>query len=281
MTRFKRREARDRERASGTAPLCSTTMALPADAKPTRSRMTVNAVLRYPEQRRALEGSPSLPALRPSRFPPSHGASPMAVMSPGAHYVNRIVDNILAFTEEEMRARGLPRRGSNSEARIAVWREALALFAQQMPSSEKFLSKVMIEFDHAISGLVDEVQRCEGKLTAAWLAQQQAEARAASATGEAEKVVKAMLAQKDEYDLAAILTDVMSEHQRARLAVLCLESLSEPMRKDALASPSLRESVDPQSSVALMLLQAQQAAEAARVEVLLLKREVRELSSSW
>ena len=256
-------------------------MAMPADAKPTRSRMTVNAVLRYPEQRRALEGSPSLPALRPSRFPPSHGASPMAVMSPGAHYVNRIVDNILAFTEEEMRARGLPRRGSNSEARIAVWREALALFAQQMPSSEKFLSKVMIEFDHAISGLVDEVQRCEGKLTASWLAQQQAEARAASATGEAEKVVKAMLAQKDEYDLAAILTDVMSEHQRARLAVLCLESLSEPMRKDALASPSLRESVDPQSSVALMLLQAQQAAEAARVEVLLLKREVRELSSSW
>lgn len=358
--------------------------------KPTRNRMAMNAVLRYPEQRRALEGSPSLPNLRrqprtvTSNSPPS--LSPPTL--PGQTGVDKMLGNLITYTEDEMRARGLSRHGPTSEGRLAVWREALALFAEQMPSSQRFLAQVMVEFDHAIAGLVAEVQDSEHKLSAAWSAQERAEDRAVAAKRDAEKLVKNILARRDadearsataneersrshltveltlnsifelaehqrlecisqaverlpiprrrylllrsmrklpaserstmllallstgrreagpatsptvagetggpssrdvggvdDVDSASVeaLLDVMPERLRARLGMMCFQSLSDTTRADSLSAVHVSAgttSTAPTDKQTALLQEAQAAADSSRLEVIQLKKEVRQL----
>ena len=87
-------------------------------------------------------------------MPPSQKLAEPRGGFPGKGGVNRMLEEVLAHAEQEMRVRGVPRLGGGGhEARLAVWREALSLFAEQLPASQAFLSRVMSEIDAAVADL--------------------------------------------------------------------------------------------------------------------------------
>ena len=123
----------------------------------------------------------SLPVLRlaqhgPSHFPPSRSRVAPAKL-PGRGGLSKMIDEVVHFAESELRVRGIPKRGGYSEARLAVFREALNLLAAQLPASQDFLARVMREFDAAIKALSAEVHAAEAKLSASEVDKQLAEER--------------------------------------------------------------------------------------------------------
>ena len=191
-----------------------------------RARLTGS--LAY-EQNKMLKASTSLPALR--RQPPSRmHAVEEASVPPHRTGVSRagmgkMLGELLSYAEEEMRVRGIRRDAHHSEARFAIWREALALFAQQLPSSQAFLSRVMAEMDSAITALAKEVRSAELKISAAWLAEQQADERIAAAKSEAEKQVESVLARHDAEQAA--LASAKEAHSRSMLSSEVARAISE------------------------------------------------------
>ena len=200
-----------------------------------RARLTGSLAF---EQNKMLAASTSLPALRrqpPSRLHAVEEASPPHRSGVSKSVMGKMLGELLSYAEEEMRVRGIRRDARHSEARFAIWREALALFAQQLPTSQAFLSRVMAEFDAAIAALATEVRSAEEKISAAWLAQQQADERIAAAKSEAEKQVKSVLARHDAEQAA--LASAKEAHSRSMLSsevARAISELAEPQRLECL-----------------------------------------------
>ena len=133
--------------------------------------------------------SSSLPALRQALPPSKQAIEPL----PGRGGLNKLVIELIASAEREMRVYGVPRHGGgHSDARLAIWGGALRNFSEHLPSSQKLLSRVMAEFDAAIEALIGEVRAAEARASATWLAEQRAEQRASRA----ERTVTAMHARR-------------------------------------------------------------------------------------
>ena len=234
-----------------------------------RPRVALGAL---PEvQNRPLPASMSLPDMLTRRRPPSR-VPPLGRNLPGHNGLSRILEQLTTFTKTEMQIRGVPRRGTHSEARLDVWREALASFSRSLPSSQAFLSQVMAEFDGAIAALVAEVRECEAKLSAAYIAGQRAEERAGAAKRDAEKLVKGVVKrrQEEETELKAFNEARARPQLTAEATLSAIFELAEPQRLECIGRAVEKLSDARRRYLLLRWLRKLQAAERSAIFAMLL-----------
>jgi len=176
---------------------------------------------------------------------------PLALGRPGGAGVAKFVDELILSAENELHYRGLGRSASG-EARLAVWREVLSVFATHMPACSTLLTRVLAEFDSALRTLQGEVEAVESKLAEAWQAQQRAEQSAFTVRRESEKRVASAVAQSEAHEKAkrafqraAQLAEreARKRAQEARassqlsveVVLGSVRELSEPLRLDCLS----------------------------------------------
>ena len=221
------------------------------------SAQTMSAVLaaaRREARAQLLPVSASQPALRKPAAPRKFGTVdplPLALGRPGGAGVAKFVDELILSAENELHYRGLGRSASG-EARLAVWREVLSVFATHMPACSTLLTRVLAEFDSALRTLQGEVEAVESKLAEAWQAQQRAEQSAFTVRRESEKRVASAVAQSEAHEKAkrafqraAQLAEreARKRAQEARassqlsveVVLGSVRELSEPLRLDCLS----------------------------------------------